>query len=286
MRRRLPVAIVELERLEDLHGCERLQKTVWGFEDIDVVPYRLMAVMNRSGGLILGALRGPRLIGFAFGFPGVREGRSIFCSHMLAVLPSEQGSGIGYRLKLEQRRRLLGRGVELATWTFDPLEARNANLNVGKLGVVAWDYWRNLYGRTSSPLHRGLDTDRLVARWYLRSPRVRGRLAARARLRSGIDGAVPIHDARPLAGGLIAPGPVRLGLGAPRLTFAIPPETHELRRRPRAVARRWQLALRSGLEHYFSKGYGVADFVPSIERDRRRMFYVLDRDERERLEGS
>jgi predicted GNAT superfamily acetyltransferase len=283
---RARITIRPLARLDELRACERLQKEVWRFADIEVVPCRLMAVMNKSGALVLGALRGRRLLGFSFGFPGIREGRLLFCSHMLAVHPSVQDAGIGRRLKLRQRRELLDRGFGLAAWTFDPIEARNAYLYVAKLGCVAWDYWVNLYGRTTSVLHRGLDTDRLAARWYLRSSRVRRALSARRPRAATLQGAGAIHETRRVEGGVRAPGALRLDLDAPRLAFEIPAETGRMRRDFPALARRWQQTLRTALQAYFAGGYAVSDFASVRDGRERRTFYILDKRTRKEMESA
>ncbi|MBI3843601.1 MAG: GNAT family N-acetyltransferase [Planctomycetes bacterium] len=277
------ITIRLLERLEEFRICEALQKEVWSFADIDIVPARLLAAMSKSGAIVLGAFRGRRPVGFAFGFPGWRQGRHIWCSHMLAVVAEERDACIGYRLKLEQRQRLLDRPIDLVTWTFDPLESRNANLNVAKLGCVAWEYWVNLYGRTSSPLHRGLDTDRVVPRWYIRSKRVTERLAGRAP-RASFDDATPILESREIGGGLIAPGRARLNLRAPVLSLEVPAETAELRLHQQRIARRWQLTVRRALQTYFARGYALTDVVSFVDAGRRRAFYLLDRDVRREIE--
>jgi predicted GNAT superfamily acetyltransferase len=276
------VAVRLLETLDEFRICEALQKAVWGFADVDIVPARLLAAMSKSGALVLGAFRGSEAIGFAFGFPGWRDGKHIWCSHMLAVVPGERDSGIGFQLKCEQRRRLLDRPIDLVTWTFDPLESRNAYLNISKLGCVAWEYWVNLYGRTSSPLHRGLDTDRVVPRWYFRSRRVEERLADGVPRRS-LDGLAPIHEAR-LVDGVLVPGKPRLDLRDPLVVLEVPAETSDLRLHHPRIARRWQLVVRQALQRYFARGYALVEVVSTLEDGRRRARYLLDRDARRAVE--
>ncbi|MFQ5927700.1 MAG: GNAT family N-acetyltransferase, partial [Terriglobia bacterium] len=126
-----------------------------------------------------GAYDGNELIGFVLAFAGVRGDQTFLHSHMAAVLPAYQNAGVGRRLKLAQRADALARGIRLVEWTFDPLEIRNAYFNLEKLGVIVREYLPDLYGRTTSPLHAGLPTDRLLAEWWLDSPRVEARLAGR-----------------------------------------------------------------------------------------------------------
>jgi predicted GNAT superfamily acetyltransferase len=156
----------------ELLACVEMQKEVWGFTDADLIPLRLFIVAQKIGGQVLGAFDGNELVGFALGIPGVRNGRPYLHSHMMAVRIEYRNSGVGRRLKLFQREDALKRGFELVEWTFDPLEIKNAYLNLERLGAIARRYNINQYGTTASPLHGGLPTDRVVAEWWLRSKRV------------------------------------------------------------------------------------------------------------------
>lgn len=160
------------ESLEELSACVALQKEVWNFSDYDLIPLRLFVVAEKIGGQVIGAFDGNTLIGFVLSIPGARAGRPYLHSHMLAVRQSYRNLGIGRRLKLFQREDALRHGFELIEWTFDPLEIKNAWLNLEKLGAIARRYNVNQYGASSSPLQGGLPTDRLVAEWWLRSRRV------------------------------------------------------------------------------------------------------------------
>ena len=149
-----------------------LEKEVWGFEDIDLVPARLFVVGEKIGGHVLGAYDGTALVAFAFGLPGVRDGHAYIHSHMLAVKEPLRNTGLGREMKLFQRELAMSEGFELIEWTFDPLEIKNAYFNMEKLVAVVRRYVVNQYGITSSPLQGGLPSDRLVAEWWLRSARV------------------------------------------------------------------------------------------------------------------
>jgi predicted GNAT superfamily acetyltransferase len=157
---------------DELQAAFAMQKEIWGFSDADMIPLRLFVVAQKIGGQVLGAFEGEHLIGFALGIPGMRNGHSYMHSHMLAVKDAYRNSGVGRRLKLFQREDALSLGVELIEWTFDPLEIKNAFLNLEKLGAIARRYNINQYGNTSSPLHGGLPTDRVIAEWWLKSRRV------------------------------------------------------------------------------------------------------------------
>lgn len=166
------VVIRKCQGLDELRSCVALQKEVWKFSDADLVPLRMFVVAEKIGGQVIGAFSGNEMAGFALSVPGARGGHSYLHSHMLAVRKQHQNAGLGRRIKLFQRDEALARGFELIEWTFDPLEIKNAYLNIEKLGAIARRYSVNQYGLSSSPLQGGLPTDRLVAEWWLKSRRV------------------------------------------------------------------------------------------------------------------
>ena len=174
-RERLNPPAVEIRNchgLEEFRACLELQKKVWGFSDADLVPLRMFVVASKIGGQVIGAFQGKDLVGFALAVPGARAGHPYLHSHMLAVLESHRNTGLGRKIKLFQRDDALARGFELMEWTFDPLEIKNAYLNIERLAAITRRYNLNQYGITSSPLQGFLPTDRLVAEWWLRSKRV------------------------------------------------------------------------------------------------------------------
>ncbi len=158
--------------LEELRACVALQKEVWNFTDAELVPLRMFVVADKVGGQVMGAFEGDHMVGFALSVPGTRSGHVYLHSHMLAVRKDHRNGGLGRRLKLLQREDALARGIELIEWTFDPLEIKNAYLNIEKLGAITRRYNINQYGITSSPLQGGLPSDRLIAEWWLKSKRV------------------------------------------------------------------------------------------------------------------
>ena len=168
-----PIEIRQLFHLEDFTAIFELQKTIWSYADSELIPMRFLAVVAKVGGHVFGAYDGPRMIGFCFAIPGIKpDGRPYLHSHMLGVLPAYRNAQVGRRLKLRQRDDALARGIALIEWTFDPLELKNAFLNIEKLGAIVRVYKENLYGTTTSPLHGGLPTDRCTAEWWIDSPRV------------------------------------------------------------------------------------------------------------------
>jgi len=166
---------IELRRCRDIdefRACVALQKEVWNFTDAELVPLRMFVVADKVGGQVMGAFDGTVMVGFALSVPGTRSGHVYLHSHMLAVRKDHRNGGLGRRLKLMQREDALARGIELIEWTFDPLEIKNAYLNIEKLGAISRRYNINQYGITSSPLQGGLPSDRLIAEWWLKSKRV------------------------------------------------------------------------------------------------------------------
>ena len=150
----------------------RLQKEIWGFEEIELLPVRLFVVASKIGGHAFGAYDGDRMVGFCLAIPGLKPGGKYYLhSHMLGVLPDYRNAGIGRMLKLEQRKEALSRDIPLIEWTFDPLEIKNAYFNMERLGAIVRRYVFNQYGTTSSHLHGGLPTDRCIAEWWIASPR-------------------------------------------------------------------------------------------------------------------
>ncbi len=168
-----------LTTLEDFQQCVEIQGAVWGYEDNDIVPRRMFLLARKIGGQVIGAFAATapeRLIGFAMALPAYRDGQVYLHSHMLAVLQEYRNAGIGRRLKLAQRDDAIARGIERMEWTYDPLEIKNAYLNIARLGAISRRYQADFYGPSSSPLQGGLPTDRLYAEWWLRSPRVEAAL--------------------------------------------------------------------------------------------------------------
>lgn len=166
------IVIRKCEKLEEFRACVDLQRAIWGEEDLEVEPATMFVVASHTGGQVLGAFDGDKLVGYTLAVAGLRNGAAYLHSHMTGTMEGYRDRGVGRSLKLFQREEALGRGIRLIEWTFDPLETRNAHFNLNRLGAVCRRYLPNLYGITTSPLHWGLPTDRLVAEWYLDSPRV------------------------------------------------------------------------------------------------------------------
>jgi predicted GNAT superfamily acetyltransferase len=166
------IKIAPLREHAEFDRCVEIQDTVWSYEPSARMSQKTFLLATQIGGQVLGAFDGETMVGYAMSLPGVRNGHAYLHSHHLAVLPEWRNAGVGRRLKLAQRGDALARGFALIEWTFDPLEIRNAHLNIARLGAIARRYRRDFYGPSTSPLHGGLPTDRLVAEWWLKSDRV------------------------------------------------------------------------------------------------------------------
>jgi chorismate synthase len=262
----------------DYDACVMLQRAVWGLEDIEITSaIQLIATTHAGGMLHVAETGGGQAVGFAYAFPALRGGVPHLHSDMVAVLPEYQQRGVGLRLKWAQRDEALSRGLGLMTWTFDPLQARNANLNLRRLGATATEFLENLYGVTTASLHHGLPTDRLLVRWELGAPRVQELSAQGEPPRAVPAPASPrVNEVKWQAGWPVSSDP-RLDLEAPELLLEIPPEWDILCRAAPRVAEVWQSKVRQAFQTYLSRGYIAADFAPTQEGGRRRPLYVLRR---------
>lgn len=181
------IEIRALTEREELARAVALQKEIWGFEDIELLPVRLFVVATKVGGQVFGAYDGERMVAFLLAIPGMKPGGvSYLHSHMLGVLPEYRNRSLGRLMKLKQREEALARGIGLIEWTFDPLELRNAYFNIERLGAVVRRYVLNQYGTTTSALHGGLPTDRCIAEWHITTERAVAPLEGRAAPRGEI----------------------------------------------------------------------------------------------------
>jgi len=187
------IEIHQLTQLDEFAAVVKLQREIWGFDDVELLPQRLFVVADKIGGQILGAFDDGKMVAFCLGIPGLKAGGKYYIhSHMMGVLPPYRNTGIGKRLKLEQRAWALGRNVQLIEWTFDPLQVKNAFFNIERLGVIIRRYVHNQYGTTTSALHGGLPTDRLVPEWWIASPRVEAIIAGKEYTRPATEARITV----------------------------------------------------------------------------------------------
>jgi predicted GNAT superfamily acetyltransferase len=225
------ITIRSCSGLSEFATCIEIERAVWGSADVDIVPLPLFVVAAESGGQVLGAFAGDRMIGFTLAIAGVHGRKPFLHSHMTAVLRAFRNQGAGRKLKFFQREEALARGIDLIEWTFDPLEIRNAYFNF-RLGAIARRFIPNMYGITTSPLHGGLPTDRLVAEWRLRSARVRRAMA----------------DKRPAR---------RKSRGKEFARIRVPADIGRIRSTKPEEAARVQAEVRLEFEHWLASGYAA-----------------------------
>jgi len=258
--------IRDLTSIEDCQRVVALEKAIWGYtESDDVVGVPILVVTVRRGGILLGAFDDGQMIGFVYSLPGLKDGRPMQWSHMLGVVPEARDTGLGTTLKLAQRRRALAMGLDLIEWTYDPLQVLNAHLNFAKLGVVVEEYEENIYGNSSSPLHRGNPTDRFVAQWWIRTAHVERRLAPSAGhpVRSAAREPPPVNVTS-RDGDWLRCDRVDLTRTDRRLVVEIPAGFAEMMQQAPDRALAWRLVTREVFTAYFARGYRVVDF--SLDR--------------------
>jgi predicted GNAT superfamily acetyltransferase len=282
------ISIRDLESFEDLQKAEALEREVWGLADLDVLPMTMAVATKAAGSIWVGAFDGAELVGFAFGLLGLDRGQLMVHSHMLAVRESHRDLDLGYKLKLAQRERALAlrgndtRGndarISEITWTFDPLQSKNAHLNFSKLGVVSDSYKIDFYGpETSSVLHRN-STDRLWVRWSLASRRVRERLQgkdSRAELLDALSRLMPLiqfnGDGKPARTDLSA------ALARQRIGIEIPSDIGSVEQKNPAQAREWRQATRWAFTEALKAGFCVAEFCRTVRGQQGPGTYILEK---------
>src|SRR5919197_1793028 len=254
----------DLTTLAEFAEVVDLEREIWGPGYDDVVPVSILAVSVHRGGILIGAFdsdrsipREPqgRMIGFVYSLPGIKGAKPTHWSHMAGVVDGYRNAGVGYQLKLLQRERALAMGLDLIEWTFDPMQAMNAHLNFAKLGVVVQEYQENVYGDSTSPLHKGNPTDRFIAEWWIREPRPPHDWSEAPTVNHGTAVTADRRDARVV---------VEIPTGFTEMLLAAPD-----------LALEWRMATRELFTVYFSRGYRAVDF--RLDRAARKGAYLLVR---------
>jgi len=264
------MTIRPLHTIAEFREVIALEQEIWGASvPEDAVGVPLFVASVKRGAILLGAYDAGRLVGFVYSFPGLKDRRPMQWSHMLGVRLEARASGIGRALKLEQRCLCLDMGIDLMEWTFDPLVAVNAHLNFRRLGVVVDDYLVNVYGESVSPLHRGAPTDRFIAQWWMRLPRVEALVSGAGR-QAGADpiaGAVRVNEVD-RQGAWLTCADYDLGRSERRLAVVIPARFTEMIARQPEEALAWRMASRAIFRAYLPRGYRVTDFAFAPGADR------------------
>lgn len=267
------IELHHMTELSEYDACVALQRATWGEEFADVVPASLLQVSAKIGGLVAGAYEGDRLLGFVYSLLGFQDGSLVHWSHMLAVDREARGQGLGRRLKLFQRAELLKRSVEVVFWTFDPMVSRNAHLNITRLGASISGFVPNMYGHeTGSRLHPGGETDRFIARWDLKSSRVRWAIDAdvSAEASEAVAEApmVTLPEAGEAASDVVLPE-------GPSVRIAIPCDLIGLGEQDPERLRAWREIVRRAFLTYPRRNYAVQSFHHEAANER--CYYYLRR---------
>ena len=263
----------DLTTLGDFAGVVDLEREIWGPGYDEVVPVPILAVTVMRGGILIGAFDGDHMVGFVYSLAGIKHGKPTQWSHMAGVLDAFRGAGVGYQLKILQREQTLAMGLGLIEWTYDPMQALNAHFNFAKLGVIAQEYEVNVYGESTSPLHKGNPTDRLVAEWRVGDARVEERVRGAAPLAPVLT-VEPANCARP-AGEWLEPAANDLSLDAKRISVEIPAGFSQMLSSAPDLALAWRLATREIFTTYFARGYRAVEFF--LDRPSRKGAYLMVR---------
>jgi len=273
-----------IETPETLEAVEVLQRKIWSGIDTEIVPVHIFRAVVHNGGLVIGAYSGDQLVGFVFGFPGIDfstgEARLIHASHMAGVHPEFRDLGLGFKLKRAQWQMVRKQGIDRITWTYDPLQSRNANLNIAKLGAVCNTYIPNYYGEMRDEINIGMPSDRFQVDWWVNSNRVERRLSEPNIQRYNLDyylkAEVPcVNKTQVNKFGNLTPHFIEsTSQVAPLLTLEIPSDFQKLKITDPDLAVVWSTHIKALFLDLFAQGYYVTDFLFHSGLQPR-SFYVL-----------
>lgn len=266
------IEIRPLESVDECRGFQEVQRRIWVGDPADIVPIHVLVTQKKNGGMLLGAFShdGPaetrRMVGIAFGWPGLDGKELKFCSHIVGVLPEWHGKKIGLQLKLAQRRRLLDDGLmKRVTWTYDPLQRVNGILNIHRLGATCSRYIPNLYGAMEDTLNAGMPTDRFEVDWIIDSPRVEHALSTQradppwSGSRSG--NLLRVSTRAVVGSEVRAPVEQIPAVDGRPFALPLPAPLSELRKQGAKLVQAWRLFLREACQNAFEAGYYVVDCV-------------------------
>jgi predicted GNAT superfamily acetyltransferase len=290
----------DLHTLDEFRQVIALELAIWGYTDyVDVVTLPMFIITVKRGAILIGVFdESGRMVGFVYSIVGMKNGRPMQWSHMAGVLPEYRNKGVGRDLKLAQRERAIAAGYDLIEWTFDPLQAANAHLNFAKLGVVADEYAINIYGQSSSALHRGTPTDRLVVQWNIREPHVERRIQGSTFEGSTFEGSrfegsrfegsagrwvarareaaeAPTVNRTAEMGAWWVNQSTDLDIDSRRVWIEIPTGFTEMQQQAPDLALQWRLQTREMFQTYFMRGLRAVDF--ELLKEQRRGRYLLAR---------
>jgi len=249
------IEIRELKTIDELEQMKEVEGNIWGMET--TVPTHQTVTAIKNGGIIVGAYADGKLIGFSYGFAGFQNGRSYLCSHMLGIEQAYRSHGIGEKLKQEQRRIAASKGYDIMKWTYDPLETRNAYLNLSKLNGICDTYIENCYGEMNDGLNNGLPSDRFEIHWYLTSSHVEGQKLPNIeppRLLNTLslnEAGLPVFAAGE-----------EIELTRQAYSMVVPKDFQGLKAANHELALQWRLETRSLFQKLFQEGYAAVRLIP------------------------
>ncbi len=268
------IVIRDIHDPSDAKRLQYIQEVTWGTGD--VVPFHVFIATATVGGVVKGAYVDGELVGYVYGFYGKFMGRLCHYSHQLAVLPDYQNLNIGYMLKMAQRQHCLDEGLDLVVWTYDPLQSKNAYLNINKLGTVVKTYFINHYGEMDDELNRGLASDRFMVEWWIDSKWVRNRESSRIKFFEDYS----LADKVDIALEAVREGdvlkPVEKKASKTIVGIEIPSDINVIKRIDMRIARKWRVKTRILFREYFSKGYTVYRYL-RFKQDGSKGIYLLTR---------
>jgi chorismate synthase len=288
-----PITIRDLRTIDELNQLRAVEQEVWGMAEGDAIPLTIAIALKSAGNIFVGAfeqrqdsvksgraekMEKEKLVGFAFGFLGREHGQTTIHSHMLAVLDAYRHLDLGAKLKHAQRERALAMGVQEMTWTFDPLQSRNAHFNFSKLGVVSNTYIVDFYGpETSSMLHRN-GTDRLWVRWLLGSRRVRDRISEKSTRAEALDALRLLAPLVRFDGkGMPVRAELSEALARERVSIEIPGDILAVEAVDMGLAGEWREATRWAFRESLKAGFFVSEFCRSVRGQQGPGAYLLQR---------
>ncbi len=253
----MKVEIRKISDIKDYKEIPYIQKSAWGFSELDLEPHQLMTRVQKYGGLVMGLFVDGKIAGFSYAILAKWKGKLFLYSHMAAVKKEYQGRGFGYLIKKAQREEALKMGYDFIKWTFDPLESLNSYFNIHRLGAVGFEYELNIYGIGESGLHKGLPTDRMVAHWELNSERVKRRMGEKT---------PPV---------IIESSPPPPDFTSEKIYIEIPSNIRQLKKKNMEKALKWRYRTREEFLKAFEKGYVAVDIV--FTKGRERVYYLLEK---------
>jgi predicted GNAT superfamily acetyltransferase len=263
------IEVRPIKNLSDLRRCHEIQRAVWGYSDLMVFPFTILISMQHNGGVLLGAYVNDELVGFISGYLGMAGAKLYLFSQRMGVLPDYQSLGLGFRLKVAQREQMLRQGIDIIVWTYEPLEGKNATLNIEKLGGIVRYYARDIYGYVQNPLQTGLTTDRFLLEWHLMSDRVREHVRGRyqrPRVEEWLSGEdITLVNYASWDGDVPRPLAAELEIEDEQIMVQVPPDLQRIKRYDLGIARAWREITRIVFETYFRRGYVVTGFASSMQ---------------------